>query len=111
MAMSDQFAAASSDIDAERSADLAWLREEIAELRRQLVRAEGELCELPRLQGQLRELVDINDRLLALNEELQEREREQDALLERYTVVVESRSWRLTRPFRRLGGIARKLSG
>jgi SAM-dependent methyltransferase len=87
---------------------------ELAELRAQLARIEPELARVPALDAQLAELVQLNDELAARNAELRARQESYDQLVEtaeRYTVLVGSSSWRLTRPLRALGALARKLRG
>lgn len=97
---------------AEHEAYAERTAQEIGELRRQLGRAESKLAAVPELDAQLRELLKLNDDLLALNNELQVRQVTFDELVEisrRYTVLVESNSWRLTRPLRRMAVLVRTL--
>jgi hypothetical protein len=78
---------------------------EIDELRRELARAEEELARLPALDAQLRDLVKLNDELLQHNAVLAQGQvavAELSQTAERYAVVVDSRSWKLTRPLRGL---------
>jgi hypothetical protein len=110
--MSDQLLNALRPSSADQTAHLTWLREEIGELRRQLAKTESELAEVPALRAQLKELIEVNDELVQLNNELQHRQGDYDELVAtaaRYTVVVESTSWKLTRPLRRIGELIRKL--
>ena len=88
----------------------AQLQSEIHDLRVQLTRAEAELARMPALDVQLGELVRVNDGLLALNNELAQRQVAFEELADRYTVVIESTSWKLTRPLRRVVAFARKLT-
>ena len=85
---------------------------EIEELRHQLGMAEADLARIPLLDGQVQELVALNDELLQLNRELTQREEDLDELVaisHRYTVLVESTSWKLTRPLRQVVALVRKL--
>jgi DNA repair exonuclease SbcCD ATPase subunit len=89
------------------------LRQELDELRRQLARAEEELARVPALNAQLAELLQLNDELLRRSDELEKRQVAFEQLAEiadRYTVVVHSLSWRLTRPLRQAMAMARKLA-
>jgi hypothetical protein len=64
------------------------------------------------MRVEIEELVDINDELVQLNDDLERRQRDYDELVavaSRYTVVVGSSSWRLTRPLRRIGEVLRRL--
>jgi ubiquinone/menaquinone biosynthesis C-methylase UbiE len=104
---------AHEQVFAEHEADRARLGHEIDELRGQLARTESELARVPALDAQLRELVQVNDELLQLNHDLQLRQENLDALVEmseRYTVLVQSTSWKLTRPLRRVATLARKFT-
>jgi ubiquinone/menaquinone biosynthesis C-methylase UbiE len=97
---------------AEHSIERDQLQYEIDELRRQLVRGEEELARLPALDSQLADLVKLNDDLLRVNAELAQRQvafEELAQIAERYTVVVSSTSWRLTRPLRDGMNFARRL--
>ncbi|MFI4992213.1 MAG: methyltransferase domain-containing protein [Solirubrobacterales bacterium] len=81
---------------------------EISQLRVQLEGAERELARLPELETQVRDLVE-------LNEELMERLDVVDldllrATADRYTVLVQSSSWRMTRPLRQITAIIRNLT-
>jgi hypothetical protein len=105
-------------LHAELAADILWpmgdqlLASEIDELRRELARAEEELARLPALDAQLNDLVKLNDELLQLNSELVQRQVAFDELrqiAERYAVVVNSTSWKLTRPLRDVVERARRL--
>jgi hypothetical protein len=85
---------------------------ELERLRAQLADVESRLARMPELDAQLRELVALNDALLARNDELRRRQESHEQLLEiagRYTVLVESSSWRMTRPLRSIGALARRL--
>ncbi|MCW3068937.1 MAG: hypothetical protein JWL67_1562 [Solirubrobacterales bacterium] len=87
------------------------LESEIDELRRQLATAEEQLARMPALGSQLADLVKLNDELLQVNSELVQKQVILDELAEiaeRYTVVVNSTSWRVTRPLRYLTARARK---
>ncbi|MGD1058492.1 MAG: methyltransferase domain-containing protein [Solirubrobacteraceae bacterium] len=98
---------------AAEAAQKGQLLDEISELREQLAKTESELARMPGLDAQLQELLQLNDELLQLNHELHLRQENLDALMEiaaRYTVVVESSSWRLTRPLRQAAALARKLT-
>ncbi len=97
---------------AEQSVFERQLRDEIDRLREQLERAESELARLPELDAQLRELLQLNDDVLALNHNLQQRQVQFDELAAtagRYSVLVQSSSWKLTRPLRQLGALLRAL--
>jgi hypothetical protein len=86
--------------------------EEMAELRNQLLTGEEQLARVPELEGRIDELVQLNDDLLELNRELTKGEEDLDELIaiaDRYTVVVSSSSWRLTRPLRALFALGRRL--
>lgn len=88
------------------------LRHEIGELRTRLAKSEMALARMPALEAQLKELLQVNDDALALNHDLQQRQLHYDelaAIAERYTVVVESTSWKLTRPLRRVLAAVRGL--
>lgn len=87
------------------------LRHEIDELRGQLAKTESELARMPELDAQLKELLQVNDEALAHNHALQERQVEYDEFAARYAVVVQSSSWKLTAPLRRVGRLVRKLTG
>jgi 2-polyprenyl-3-methyl-5-hydroxy-6-metoxy-1,4-benzoquinol methylase len=90
----------------------AQLRHEIEQLRGQLETAEIQIARLPALDARAEDLLRLNDELLRRNEALLQREEDLDELLaiaDRYTVVVESTSWKLTRPLRNLVVGARKL--
>ena len=93
---------------AEKAAEGEQIWNEMQRLRHQLGRAESELARMPALDAQLRELVDVNDQLLASNHELQSRQAQLDEITARYTVVVQSTSWKLTRPLRRAAALFRK---
>jgi 2-polyprenyl-3-methyl-5-hydroxy-6-metoxy-1,4-benzoquinol methylase len=98
---------------AEHTAEAARLQHTIHELRDQLARTESELARLPALEAQLQELLQLNDELLQLNHELQLRQvsfEDLAATAARYTVLVESTSWKLTRPLRQAVALARRLS-
>jgi 2-polyprenyl-3-methyl-5-hydroxy-6-metoxy-1,4-benzoquinol methylase len=85
---------------------------ETAQLRHQLARSEQELARIPVLVAQSAELAEINGELLQRNSELVERQVALDQLADmgdRYTVLVESKSWKLTRPLRAAAALARKL--
>jgi ubiquinone/menaquinone biosynthesis C-methylase UbiE len=87
-------------------------RTEVRELRRQLGTAERALGRVPELQAQVEELVLLNEDLLATVTKLSKREEDLDELVEiasRYTVLVESTSWNLTRPLRAFAATLRKL--
>jgi ubiquinone/menaquinone biosynthesis C-methylase UbiE len=89
------------------------LYRELDQLRSQLLKTESELARMPELDAQLRDLLQVNDELLALNHELQRRQlhiQELEATAARYTVVVQSSSWKLTRPMRRLAAALRRLT-
>ncbi|HST34295.1 MAG TPA: class I SAM-dependent methyltransferase [Solirubrobacteraceae bacterium] len=86
------------------------LRHEVDELRGQLAKTESELARMPALDAQLKELLKVNDETLAHNQALQERQVGYDDLAARYAVVVQSTSWKLTAPLRRVGAIVRKLT-
>ncbi|HWF33198.1 MAG TPA: class I SAM-dependent methyltransferase [Solirubrobacteraceae bacterium] len=89
------------------------LRNEMHQLRNQLAKTESELARMPELDAQLRELLDVNDQLLAMNHELQRRQVHLEQLEEiatRYTVLVESSSWKLTRFLRQAAALARKFA-
>jgi SAM-dependent methyltransferase len=101
---------AHEQVFAEHGADRARSRHEIDELRAQLARTEAELARMPALDAQLGELLQLNDELLQLNHGLQLRQQNLDEVSERYTVVVESTSWKLTRPLRRVAALARKFT-
>jgi 2-polyprenyl-3-methyl-5-hydroxy-6-metoxy-1,4-benzoquinol methylase len=106
--------AAHERLFAEQSALEGQLREEIDQLRAQLMKAESELARLPGLDVQLKELLQVNDEVLALNHNLQQRQVQFDeltALAGRYAVLVQSSSWKLTRPLRRLGALLRSSKG
>jgi 2-polyprenyl-3-methyl-5-hydroxy-6-metoxy-1,4-benzoquinol methylase len=97
---------------ADYATNQAQAHHEIEQLRGQLVSAEAELARLPALDAQAGELVELNDELLRLNSEMAERQQAFDELVaisDRYTVVVESTSWKLTRPLRTAVALARKL--
>jgi 2-polyprenyl-3-methyl-5-hydroxy-6-metoxy-1,4-benzoquinol methylase len=91
---------------ADEAAVRGQLGREIAQLREQLLSAESELARVPALDAQLRELVQVNDQLaqraLAFDE--------LSAIADRYTVVVQSTSWKLTRPLRRVVSLLRRLT-
>jgi len=95
---------------AQQAAEKAQWWDEIQELRHQLVKTESELARMPALDAQLRELVEVNDGLLQLNHDLQARQAHLDVLEARYEVVVESTSWKLTRPLRRAVALARRIT-
>jgi 2-polyprenyl-3-methyl-5-hydroxy-6-metoxy-1,4-benzoquinol methylase len=104
---------AHEQVFAEHGADRAQSRHEIDQLRGQLARTEVKLARMPALDAQLRELLQVNDGLLQLNHELQLRQENLDGLVEmseRYTVLVESTSWKVTRPLRRVAALARKFT-
>jgi hypothetical protein len=89
-----------------------YLDEEIKALRVQLGVAEAELMRVPTLAAQVAEFEKVNDQLLQLTCELEKRQADYDelvAIAERYTVVVESTSWKLTRPLRGAMAIVRRL--
>jgi hypothetical protein len=97
---------------ADHTAYQSDLQDEIVQLRKELARAETELARMPALEAQLRELIEVNDALLQLKNDLAKRQLEFDELAataERYTVVVESTSWKLTRPLRRIAALGRKI--
>lgn len=98
---------------AEEAAQRDQLWHEVEQLRHQLGRTESQLARMPALDAQLGELVQINDELLRFNHELQARQVQLDELIEtaaRYTVVVQSTSWKLTRPLRRTAAFMRRLT-
>jgi SAM-dependent methyltransferase len=79
--------------------------QEIELLRRQLETAEFEIARIPMLDAKVGDLLRLNDDLLSRNEVLLQREEDIDELLAiaaRYTVVVNSTSWKLTRPLRNI---------
>jgi SAM-dependent methyltransferase len=89
------------------------LQREMDQLRNQLAKTESELARMPELDAQLRDLLQVNDELLALNHELQRRQQHVQDLEEvatRYTVLVGSSSWKLTRPLRQAGALLRRLT-
>ena len=102
--------AAHDRLFAEQAVLEGQLRHEIDELRGQLAKTESELARMPALDAQLKELLKVNDETLAHNHALQERQVGYDDLAARYAVVVQSTSWKLTAPLRRVGAIVRKLT-
>ncbi|HEY4426829.1 MAG TPA: class I SAM-dependent methyltransferase [Solirubrobacteraceae bacterium] len=86
------------------------LRHEIEELRSQLTNTESKLARMPGLDAQLKELLKVNDEVLAHNHELQLRLVAHEDLAARYTVLVESTSWRLTSPLRRFVAVLRRFT-
>jgi 2-polyprenyl-3-methyl-5-hydroxy-6-metoxy-1,4-benzoquinol methylase len=105
--------AAHDAVFAERATVGTQLHREIDQLRGQLARTEAQLARMPELDEQLSELLQANDQLLAHNHELQLRQQhlhDLEAIAARYTVLVESSSWRLTAPLRRLFALARRLA-
>jgi 2-polyprenyl-3-methyl-5-hydroxy-6-metoxy-1,4-benzoquinol methylase len=97
---------------ADHTAYQSDLQGEIVQLRKELARAETELARMPALDAQVQELIEVNDALLQLNNDLAKRQLEFDelvAMADRYTVVVESTSWKLTRPLRRIAALGRTL--
>jgi O-antigen biosynthesis protein len=94
----------------EQTADLAQRVHEVWALREHLATAETELARIPDLEAQTQELVRLNDELIQLNDELLRRAdyvEELEATARRYTVVVKSSSWRLTRPLRQVATLLR----
>ena len=83
----------------------AGLVTEVTELRRQLGRTEAQLARMPALETQARELAQLNDELLSRQETFDELV----LISERYTVLVGSTSWKLTRPLRSVVGAGRRL--
>jgi hypothetical protein len=86
------------------------LRHEVEELRSQLTNTESKLARMPGLDAQLKELLTVNDEVLAHNHELQLRLVAHEDLTARYTVLVESTSWRLTSPLRRFVAVLRRFT-
>jgi ubiquinone/menaquinone biosynthesis C-methylase UbiE len=102
--------AAHDRVFAEQAVLEGQLRHEIDELRGQLAKTESELARMPALDAQLKELLKVNDEVLAHNHTLQERQIGYEDLTARYAVVVQSTSWKVTAPLRRVGAILRKLT-
>jgi SMC interacting uncharacterized protein involved in chromosome segregation len=89
-----------------------YLDDEIKSLRTQLGEAEKELARIPTLEMQLADFERVNEDLLQLTRELESRQADYDelvAIAERYSVVVESTSWSLTRPLRDVMAVLRRL--
>jgi len=91
----------------ETAADLAQRVHEVWLLRDRLTSAEQELAGVPDLQAQVQELVQLNEELLHQNADIKALEE----TAARYTVVVESTSWKLTRPLRRVVALIHRLTG
>ena len=111
--MADQLADIATGTHTGSLADAVSLLAEIAELRRRLADAESRLADVPAMHAELKELVEVNDELVRLNDELERRQRDHDQLVAtagRYSVLVESTSWRATRPLRQLAEMVRKLT-
>ncbi len=81
---------------------------EASQLRARLSESEAELAGLLELEARVGELLAINQELLDRQVDQAEIERLR-ATSDRYAVVVQSRSWRITRPLRRSGAMLRKL--
>lgn len=77
---------------------------ELRLLRQQLASAEQELARVVQLDAKVDELTRLNDEMISLSTELSE-------LRDTYTVVVQSSSWRLTRPLRQVAAALRKMRG
>ena len=78
---------------------------EVRGLRERVHDSEHELSRLFELEASVEELTRLNEDLLRREEGIEEL----IAISKRYTVVVQSRTWRLTSPLRGLGALARKL--
>jgi SAM-dependent methyltransferase len=91
----------------ETAADLAQRVHEVWLLRNRLTSAEQELARVPDLQAQVEELIQLNEELLHQNADVKALEE----TAARYTVVVESTSWKLTRPLRQVVSLIRRFSG
>ncbi len=99
---------------AARGARDAQLLAELATLRAQLVSVEHEPAAIPPLRTEIEELTALNRDLLQEVDELRREGYDLDelqAISERYTTTVESRSWTLTRPLREAGALLRRLRG
>ena len=87
----------------EQTADLGLRVHDVWALRERLATAEAEIARIPDLNAQVQELVQLNDELLRRTADVEALE----ATARRYTVVVESTSWRLTRPLRQVIALLR----
>jgi O-antigen chain-terminating methyltransferase len=95
----------------DNTVERGYLDEEIKALRRQLGVLENELSRIPTLESQVAEFERINEQLLQLTSDLEKRQADHEELVriaERYTVVVGSTSWKLTRPLRHAMAFLRK---
>jgi O-antigen biosynthesis protein len=89
-------------------------RDEINSLRSQLLLAEAAGARMVELEGEIENLLALNDELIESHRELRSRDEGLDelvAIAQRYATVVDSTSWRLTRPLRRVMAAFRKIGG
>jgi SAM-dependent methyltransferase len=90
--------------DAQRTAEIVTLRE-------QLVSAEGEVAKARELAARIDDLDELNSELLRHIDDLKLEEDidELHAIVERYSTLVESKSWKVTRPMREAAALLRRL--
>jgi hypothetical protein len=80
---------------------------EIEQLRASLLDAEREISRVHDLEAEVAELKKLLETLVRARDERDEISAERDEWHRRYGVLVDSTSWKLTKPLRRLGRLRR----